>query len=259
MELEHTHSWLATCWLCSDEKHWWRAARIRAGLTAQPPLPRIQRRVNNRHGACEIVGQRKELRMTSNVKHLQTPDVVAKRLAAQRAFWARYRELEAQGLSRREAMNAAREPRVRNEEPSPAARKPFVMTSARQASLLKAQAMRWAAKRNGNGNGHDAVATFLETASAEEILGRIQSRIDELTAETTRLSAENTQLRVEQRAIEAFEERCRLLEERNEELRVQKEALDREVFELQKANREQAAELRASKEKGKGLRLFRAG
>jgi hypothetical protein len=31
------HGSAAVCWLCSDDVPWWREARIRAGLGAEPP------------------------------------------------------------------------------------------------------------------------------------------------------------------------------------------------------------------------------
>lgn len=35
MRCEHTRA--AVCWLCSDQVSWWREARIRAGVGAEPP------------------------------------------------------------------------------------------------------------------------------------------------------------------------------------------------------------------------------
>lgn len=32
-----THAESMVCWLCSDKQPWWRAARIKAGLSADPP------------------------------------------------------------------------------------------------------------------------------------------------------------------------------------------------------------------------------
>ena len=94
-----------------------------------------------------------------------------------------------------------------------------------------------------NGNGHlvEPVTTFdaagfLSAATAEDVLNLIQSRIDELHAEVDRLTAELT------------------------EARVAKEAAQKELFDCQKAGREQASTIRALKEEAQrktGLRLFR--
>lgn len=40
----------AVCWLCSDQVHWWRAARIAAGYGAEPPNAPARR--------CERCGRR---------------------------------------------------------------------------------------------------------------------------------------------------------------------------------------------------------
>lgn len=32
-----THAASLVCWLCSDARPWWREARIKAGLSAEPP------------------------------------------------------------------------------------------------------------------------------------------------------------------------------------------------------------------------------
>jgi hypothetical protein len=36
-ECNGTHAASMTCWLCADSLPWWRAARIKAGLGAEPP------------------------------------------------------------------------------------------------------------------------------------------------------------------------------------------------------------------------------
>lgn len=37
-ECNGTHAASMTCWLCSDRLPWWRSARIKAGLGAEPPF-----------------------------------------------------------------------------------------------------------------------------------------------------------------------------------------------------------------------------
>lgn len=78
----------------------------------------------------------------------------------------------------------------------------------------------------------ETVADRMASLTAEEIVGAIQTRINELTAENTRLQEELAECRTARQLANA------------------------DVFDLRKENRELAAQLREQKDRRTGLRLF---
>lgn len=180
------------------------------------------------------------------IEHLRAPGVEEKRRAGQAAYWQRYRD----GLEPRLPGGPGRGHK---------GRRPIVDPKTHEQAVRAGKASAAArAARKAQTNGHTPdVTEAIGSLTAEQIVGAIQARIDDLTMANFRLASDLGRLSESSRVMQSENESLR---DALDEARLRKEALDRDVFELQKENRQLAADLRVAKEKHSGgLRLFRTG
>ena len=194
-----------------------------------------------------------------NIGVLRRPEVEAKRRANHAAYWERVHAGQGVRMTTHEqavkaglASGAARRVRGTLEGSSRGGRMSAQRPRDSKGRLLPKSAT--------NGQTAD-LAEAIGALTAEQIVGAIQQRLDDLAQENAQLRGERDQLTEEvancSRAYAGMTKVIDAARIQLDEARVMKEAADKEIYELRKENRQLAADLRAAKEKHGGLRLFR--